>query len=443
MMLLMNETGTNEPGDLVSHIFSTWKKAELPFVVLRNYEGLPEVTGNDVDVMVAANRYAEAIQHMNDSAEATGFTLFNKISASGITALYYKNAHHQVHFDVTVGPRWRFIPIISADAVLEQRLDAGLFDIPQPVHEAAVNLLYNLLLHKKVKDKYKTAIQEAFRAEPERAKSVLEPLFGPRLAQQLISSSQHEKWSAIEGLAPTLRLELLKTQVRRSPTATLQLAADYLKQLVKRAQRPPGLTVAFIGPDGSGKSSVAADLAEELAGEFVNYSYIHGKPSVLKPKREEGSVAVTDPHALPARGKPASFAYFLFHLSDFILGGVLRLRARAFKKELVIIDRYYYDFFVDLKRYRLDIPNWLVRLGYRLVVKPDLVFYLDADPEVLQRRKQEVPLEETARQRKSYLALAQWLPQAHILDASQPQEAVVQDAKRATLSFLVERVRNG
>jgi thymidylate kinase len=67
---------------------------------------------------------------------------------------------------------------------------------------------------------------------------------------------------------------------------------------------------------------------------------------------------------------------------------------------------------------------WLVRLIWRVVPKPDLVVLLDAPAEVLQARKQDVPFEETARQRRDYLALVRGMSNGHVVDAAQPLEHV-------------------
>jgi thymidylate kinase len=105
----------------------------------------------------------------------------------------------------------------------------------------------------------------------------------------------------------------------------------------------------------------------------------------------------------------------------------------------VLIDRYYYDFFVDQRRYRLAVPPSLVRLGYFFLMKPDLVLLLDAPTEVLQSRKQEVAPAETERQRLAYRELVRGLSNGRVLDATQPPEKVGADIKRAILDFMAQR----
>jgi thymidylate kinase len=122
-----------------------------------------------------------------------------------------------------------------------------------------------------------------------------------------------------------------------------------------------------------------------------------------------------------------------------MLGSHLRLRPVTFRGGLVLIDRYYYDFFVDQRRYRLSVPPFVVRLGHFFLKKPDLVVLLDAPAEVLQARKQEVPLAETERQRQAYLALVKGLHNGRVVDATQPPEKVGADISGAILTFMAER----
>ena len=56
----------------------------------------------------------------------------------------------------------------------------------------------------------------------------------------------------------------------------------------------------------------------------------------------------------------------------------------------MLFDRYHGDLLVDPRRYRYGGPMSLARLIVRFMPQPDLVFFLDATPEILLARKQEV-----------------------------------------------------
>ncbi len=163
--------------------------------------------------------------------------------------------------------------------------------------------------------------------------------------------------------------------------------------------------------------------------------HCHWKPI----PRIEGAASLEDPHAAPPRNVFLSVVYFVWHYLPFVWGWWVYVSRVLRRGGMVIIDRYYYDFFVDQRRYRLNLPRWILRLGFVFVKKPDMVFCLDADPEILQARKKEVSFAECARQRKVYRALTEKLPNGHVIDASQPLEKVVQNVQGIVLDFMAER----
>jgi len=58
------------------------------------------------------------------------------------------------------------------------------------------------------------------------------------------------------------------------------------------------------------------------------------------------------------------------------------------------------------------------------------VIFLDAPPEVLLSRKQEVGVEALERSRASYLRLAATHPRFRVIDAAQPLEQVLEEVMR-------------
>jgi thymidylate kinase len=110
------------------------------------------------------------------------------------------------------------------------------------------------------------------------------------------------------------------------------------------------------------------------------------------------------------------------------------------RSTLMLNHRYLVDALVDPRRYRYGGPRWLSHLVWKLAVKPDLVILLDAPAEVIQARKQEVPLEETARQREAYRSLVGTMPNGRIADATQPIDKEVAEVNEFILRFLAARV---
>jgi thymidylate kinase len=159
----------------------------------------------------------------------------------------------------------------------------------------------------------------------------------------------------------------------------------------------------------------------------------HLKPRMVAQLRGQPVVIVVDPHGKPPRGALLSAVKIVVWLMEEWYEQLFH----EANGTLMICDRYYHDLLIDPKRYRFGAPLWMAALVGKLMPQPKLWILLDAPAEVLQARKQEVPLEETARQCEAYQAFVGKLRQGAIVDASQPLDKVIADVERAIIMALV------
>jgi thymidylate kinase len=183
--------------------------------------------------------------------------------------------------------------------------------------------------------------------------------------------------------------------------------------------------IAFLGCDGSGKSAVIAAITRMVRAEGLEVTHGHWRPVALSTAASEPAVGnAEDPHGQKPRGAAASIAKLGWLGLNWWLGWFRFLRGKA-RAGLVIFDRYHADLLVDPVRYRYGGPMGLAHLASRLMPQPDLVVFLDAPPEVLLSRKQEVPLEALKKSRAAYLELARRESRIQVIDAARPLDAVV------------------
>jgi thymidylate kinase len=198
---------------------------------------------------------------------------------------------------------------------------------------------------------------------------------------------------------------------------------------------PRGLWIAVFGPDGAGKSAVIDQLSGQLEASFAGVTRFHFRPMF---RRQGGDdPAVTAPHSKPPRSGWASVCKLIYWFLDCWLGYLLTIRRKVASSQIVIFDRYLPDILVDPLRYRL--PAGSLRFAQMLVAQaphPDLCILLDVPADVIQQRKQEVPLAESQRQRTSYLAMFAALPNTLLVDASSSVDEVVQQIITAILAYL-------
>ena len=431
-----------EISQLVTAVFRTWQQAGINCLVLRNYESLPEFTTNDIDVLVDPGHLREAEQALLEAAWKSGFRLHNRVEFATL-ALYLssRQSNAQAHFDLFTTLKWRGFEFVACEEFLKRKVGRDLFFIPHPADETATKLLASLIYTGKVKEQYKSAIVAGLQAEPAATTDLLTPTYGRGSAQFLVAAGAQANWDNIEAATGALRRALILRQLTRRPWRTIKALLVDARRLARRCLQPPGVTVVLCGADGSGKSTAARAVMDGLSVTFPaqKVRQFHWKPPLFSARRQAARSPTTDPHSRPARNPVVSLCYFGFHWLEFFLGSHLRLRPITFRGGLVLIDRFYYDFFVDQQRYRLRVPQTVVRLGHVFLKKPDLVVLLDAPAEVLQQRKQEVPLAETERQRTAYLALVRGLGNGRVVDATQPPEKVGADISRAVLDFMAER----
>ena len=180
--------------------------------------------------------------------------------------------------------------------------------------------------------------------------------------------------------------------------------------------------IAFLGCDGSGKSAVIEGVCRQAEASGFAVVRGHWRPKAIG--GAGGASAADDPHGQPPRGWISSILKLGWLWLNWWVAWLGPL-GRAARDSLVVFDRYHADLLVDPKRYRYGGPLWLARMVTRLMPQPDRVFFLDAPPEVLLARKQEVGLEALAASRARYLALAAAHPRITVIDASQALDAVI------------------
>ena len=215
-------------------------------------------------------------------------------------------------------------------------------------------------------------------------------------------------------------------------------------------------TVALIGADGAGKTTVANRLPDLLPVP-VRYLYMGvstDSSNVMLPttritrrvKRALGAPPDTagPPDHGPRRPRPRSF--LRRRMAD--LRAAARLGNR-FAEEwyrqwlawrwqragaVVLFDRH---FFADYHAYDLQGADrsWSQRLhGFvlgRLYPRPDLVVYLDAPGEVLLARKGEGTAEALERRRDEYRSIRGHVPHFVEVDATRPIDEVTEQVARA------------
>lgn len=178
-----------------------------------------------------------------------------------------------------------------------------------------------------------------------------------------------------------------------------------------------GAFVVLVGPDGVGKTSVAAELIAR-----VNGHYFHFRPP-LRPRWTVPTPGETTSTPPPKTGVIRSILRMGKAFVSFWAGYLLTVRPAITAGGLVIADRWAYGYLVNPERLgTLDQPH-LARLMLSTMPQPDLVFALVADPQTIHKRKNELSVQAAAEELKAWTSL----PASRLIkiDAEQPIGEIV------------------
>lgn len=111
--------------------------------------------------------------------------------------------------------------------------------------------------------------------------------------------------------------------------------------------------------------------------------------------------------SLPRKGHNksliSSFFRFSYYYIDYLIGQFYVQFKYVLKGDIVLYDRFYYDFIHDGVRSNIRLPKWIMRFGSVLILKPSYNFFLYAEPEVILRRKKELKYDEIVSLNGNYL----------------------------------------
>ncbi|HNN98060.1 MAG TPA: hypothetical protein PKI03_37610 [Pseudomonadota bacterium] len=426
---------------LLVDCFAALNAAHVGYLVLHGYEHLPREFPHEIDMVVNRSEFQKALAILESSAHQHGWAVVNYVqhehTAVAMELARQLDSGHveTLTLDLCSDYCWSGIVYLDNDSLLRGRRAFRGFYVPAAATELTY-LLAKRVLKRTLQPEHEAYLADLFETDPVGARKMLSRLWDG-VCLDFICTSLAQRRGALLGNLKALRSPLGNRALRRTLRQRPWAFVLESNRLLRRIYHPIGYTIAFLGPDGAGKTTVASLVAEELKRIFRGTEIIHF-PFRLS-RQAQAITVVPDPHGNPNRSMAASLIKLVYYVVTSVFGHYTRIQYLTARNRLVIYDRCFYDLVADPRRYRFGAPLWLARLSGLVVPQAECTIVLDAPVEVLRARKQEVPPEEVSRQRQEYQMIAQRLPRTRLIDASRPLQDVVAGVNSALLSFLAHR----
>ena len=403
----------------LTDLFKLLNGEGIDYCVLRNYETLPkEIRGTDIDLLVSPAHKVRFWELTKKAAEQNAFQLLQVYEKSfhiNHYKFYNQLSGEVIRLDVMDKVGALCFEFFSAHEILNEKQFNGALFTPKLEHEVSTVLLQNWFsLRGKLKTKYYESIRLLSNVEKQNFYEILDNKVGTTYSK-LLPDKLLSDLDGINSFLKKSRGKVMLSYYLRNPFETFVNSIYLLKITIKRLLFPPGLFVVLAGPDGSGKSTIINKVAALLDKVYPSISIEHLHPKLLprlqdiKKKIISQKVEGFKNSEWEMRNQKKSFLKSLitvtYYTLNYILGYFLIIFPKLVKGELVLYDRYCYDFLIDPKSKGIMLPEFIVKIFLFFIPKPNKGIFLYVDPSKLINRKNEIPIEEVEVQIKRFRAL--------------------------------------
>ena len=401
--------------NILVDFFYRLDKNNIHYLVLRNYAKLPESTsGSDLDIVINEKDKASFFKLLQSMIRQREIDLVSYVPDKRCPKYCLLSKKQGIQMDCFFGGVFFGAKeIIPVDTLFKRVFYYNGLSILDKNAGVLLAILKELLNNGTCGEKYIKELQEAY--EKSCVDEDLLINFNSSFQsyfQSSILNLDRENWE---------KLYLLSRQ------SFSRKRYSNIPDKIKRLMRKPGYTVAFLGTDGSGKSTIINAITPVLEEAFHNGVYYeHMRPnrfsSLAKAmgKKDSFEGPVTNPHGSSSSGFVGSLFRWGYYMLDYTLGYWIKIWPKKATKSCVwIFDRYYYDYLIDPKRARIKLPRFILKMGQRLIPEPDMIFCLGTEPEKIHNRKPELALEEVRRQTKALKRFCDLNPRAKWIDTGE------------------------
>lgn len=427
-------------------LLDSLNKSNIIYCILRNYRTLPYTTnGSDLDIWVSSSSITSFINILKEVNKNSICSLVSYVDNKYCPKYCFQNNKEGIQIDIFVGNIYfQNKKMIDEDSIKNNIVSYNGIRVLEDKFANLISLIKEITNNGKCKYKFITPI---YTYKDFYSKEYLESnllLFRTEFISLLYRSINE---STIKENVHELTL-----LGRKSISSKVGLFLYGIKKTTRLLSLRPGYVIAILGTDGSGKSTIINNITPILNEGFHNgIIYNHLRPNVIpdlgvvmgkKEKKEDVNV-VSNPHAEKQSGFMKSIVRWGYYMIDYTLGYLKAVYPVIHSKsKIFIFDRYYYDYYIDQKRSKTNLPNWVLKFGEFFVPRPDITLCLGGDPEKIYNRKPETSLEEVTRQTNALKEFCKNHKNAVWIDTCTDIQTSTDEAMNAICDMMAKRFSN-
>ena len=290
-------------GRFLRRLFSRLEEEDICYCVLHSYESLPDHAPSDVDMAIDSAGLKKIEPIIIEVVKSLNFYIIQKLYYDIPRCYYYviffRDEHNMPGFiqldfmndDLGIG---RYC--MTTKVLLEGRKKFHDFYIPSAASQACY-LIFKKAIKGKLTAQNLEALQAAINDDPAACKKNIRLFFGPKNAKRIAKLISSGNLRYQKTILPKLRLYIKLRYIFLRPQYFGLRFFWLAKRILERVISPTGIIVVFLGPDGSGKSSVADQMASRLRQGFRKINRIHWRPYLLPPLKQKHQYFLNSPHS--------------------------------------------------------------------------------------------------------------------------------------------------
>lgn len=454
----MNHNWGSLHATFLSNLFSLFNDYNIKYFVLRNFELLPEDNiGTDVDIVIEPGKYKIVSNLIKDEMKSCEIVFYQVVQFDRMRCWYimdYK-LNFSIHLDIIENEVYKGFEFYSFAELYNNTVKYKNFYVLNREYDILLLLVQNLVAYKSLKEQYRKKVQLIYPKIKNRIDNNLKSFWGEKLGYRIIKDLETNNFDNIISYSKDLEKAALKRIFQQKTLKTIKNISRFLLGKFYRIIICPRKFWRFIAveaPDGTGKTTFIDALIEKMQFYYNSpksrFCVHHFRPEMLPNLGAVGEKAgiakqdkdFTNPHRAKTAGKISSLLRMTYYWFDYILGVPYFLRKEVQYGHYTIFDRYIYDFLIDPKRSRINLPYSLRKLYSKFVIEPQIVFVLYADTDVIYKRKQELTKEEIERQLLEFKKLEKEGERFVFINANRSVNEMVSEASRLILEKFMDRV---